>query len=175
MGTGPRFNEQGSEFQHVQWDPKGGELYLDTVRPWETAVEAGHRPDVQIELSDLGIGAKDSSNLLVAGFLRSFPQDSRSWLNEEDVLACSPLRWNANEPAVGRIVFSRSGCFSASTYVPGLCAVKQCTRGTGELTLLNLFSNCEGARLGCPHRFVVSLRSVLSLRQWVWIPIRRGV
>jgi hypothetical protein len=80
----PRFNEQGSEFQHVQWDPKGGELYLATVRPWETAVEAGHRPDVQIELSDLGIGAKDSSNLLVAGFLRSFPQDSRSWSSEED-------------------------------------------------------------------------------------------
>ena len=91
MGTGPRFNEQGSEFQHVQWDPKGGELYLDTVRPWETAVEAGHRPDVQIELSDLGIGAKDSSNLLVAGFLRSFPQDSRSWMNEEDGLACSSV------------------------------------------------------------------------------------
>ena len=73
------------------------------------------------------------------------------------------------------IVFSRSGCRKASMYVPGLCAVKQCTRGTGELTLLNLFSNCEGARLGCPHRFVVSLRSVLSLRQWVWIPIQRGV
>ena len=53
MGTGPRFNEQGSEFQHVQWDPKGGELYLDTVRPWESAVEASHRPDVHIELSDL--------------------------------------------------------------------------------------------------------------------------
>jgi len=62
----------------VQWDPKGGELYLATVRPWETAVEAGHRPDVQIELSEPGIGAKDSSNHLVAGFLRSFPQDSWS-------------------------------------------------------------------------------------------------
>jgi len=29
-------------------------------------------------LSELGIGAKDSSNYLVAGFLRSFPQDRRS-------------------------------------------------------------------------------------------------
>ena len=51
-----------------------GELYLDTVRPWESAVEASHRPDMHIELSDLGIGAKDSSNLLVAGFLRNFLQ-----------------------------------------------------------------------------------------------------
>ena len=118
MGTGPRFNEQGSEFQHVQWDPKGGELYLDTVRPWETAVEAGHRPDVQIELSDLGIGAKDSSNLLVAGFLRSFPQDSRSWLNEEDGLVW-PLRWNVNEPAVGHRVQSKwlLKCFHVCTRV----------------------------------------------------------
>lgn len=88
--TGPRFDEQGSECQRVQWDPKGGELYLGTVRPWETAVEAGHRPDVQIELSDLGIGAKDSSNPLVAGFLRSFPQDSRSWMSEEDELCGQP-------------------------------------------------------------------------------------
>jgi hypothetical protein len=84
IAAGPRFYEQGSECQRVQWDPKGGELYLATVRPWETAVEAGHRPDVQIELSEPGIGAKDSSNHLVAGFLRSVPQDSRSWTNEED-------------------------------------------------------------------------------------------
>jgi hypothetical protein len=89
MTAGPRFNEQGSECQRVQWDPKGGELYLATVRPWETAVEAGHRPDVQIELSEPGIGAKDSSNLLVAGFLRSFPQDSRSWSSEEDGPVCA--------------------------------------------------------------------------------------
>ena len=72
-----------------QLDPKGGELYLDTVRPWESAVEASHRPDVHIELADLGIGAKDSSNLLAAGFLPSFPQETWSWLNEEDGLACS--------------------------------------------------------------------------------------
>lgn len=30
------------------WDPKDGELYLITVKPWETAVEAGHCLDVQI-------------------------------------------------------------------------------------------------------------------------------
>ena len=62
----------------------------------------------------------------------------------------------AYAPLVQHSVFSRSGGF-AITQVPGLCAVKQCTRGTGELTLLNLFSNCEGARLGCPHCFVISL------------------
>jgi len=59
-------------------DPKGGELYLVTMKPWETVVEVGSSPDVQIELSNLGIGAKDSSNHLVAGFPRSFPQDSWS-------------------------------------------------------------------------------------------------
>ena len=49
------------------------------MKPWETVVEVGSSPDVQIELSNLGIGAKDSSNHLVAGFPRSFPQDSWSW------------------------------------------------------------------------------------------------
>jgi len=29
-------------------DPKGGELYLVTVKPWETVVEAGRVTDVQI-------------------------------------------------------------------------------------------------------------------------------
>jgi len=42
-------------------------------------VEVGSSPDVQIALSQLGIGAKDSPNHLVAGFPRSFPQDSWSW------------------------------------------------------------------------------------------------
>jgi len=29
-------------------DPKGGELYLVTAKPWETVVEAGRVTDVQI-------------------------------------------------------------------------------------------------------------------------------
>jgi len=36
-------NGQGSECEHVQQDPKGGELCLATVKPWETAVEAGRQ------------------------------------------------------------------------------------------------------------------------------------
>jgi len=32
----------------VPWDPKGGELYQSTVKPWETEVEAGRCSDVQI-------------------------------------------------------------------------------------------------------------------------------
>lgn len=170
MAASPRFNEQGSEFQHVQWDPKGGELYLGTVRPWETAVEAGHRPDVQIELSDLGIGAKDSSNLLVAGFLRSFPQDSRSWSSEED--ECTGLLQETQVTEAASVCSAE--VIPCITLVPGFCAVKQCTRGTGESTLLNLFSNCEGARLVVHIALTLSC-SVLSLHQWMWILIRRGV
>jgi len=64
-----------------QWDPKVGDLYQATTKPWETVVEVGSSPDVQIALSQLGIGAKDSPNHLVAGFPRSFPQDSWSWGN----------------------------------------------------------------------------------------------
>jgi len=64
-----------------QWDPKVGDLYQATMKPWETVVEVGSSPDVQIALSQLGIGAKDSPNHLVAGFPRSFPQDSWSWGN----------------------------------------------------------------------------------------------
>jgi len=29
-------------------DPKGGELYTTIAKPWETAVDASPRPDVQI-------------------------------------------------------------------------------------------------------------------------------
>jgi len=32
----------------VPWDPKGGELYHSTAKPWETEVEAGRCSDVQI-------------------------------------------------------------------------------------------------------------------------------
>ncbi len=39
-------------------------------------MEVRRDADVQIARLDLGIGAKDSSNHLVAGSLRSFPQDS---------------------------------------------------------------------------------------------------
>jgi len=44
---------QGSECEHVRQDPKGGELCLATVKPWETAVEAGHSTDVQIVCQSL--------------------------------------------------------------------------------------------------------------------------
>jgi len=46
--TGPESNGQGSECQRVPWDPKGGELYLVTAKSWETVMEAGSCPDVQI-------------------------------------------------------------------------------------------------------------------------------
>jgi len=39
----PRF-----ECQSVQWDPKGGDLYPATMKPWETVVEVGSITDVQI-------------------------------------------------------------------------------------------------------------------------------
>jgi len=32
----------------LQWDPKGGELYTTTAKPWETVVDAGLGADVQI-------------------------------------------------------------------------------------------------------------------------------
>lgn len=39
---------QGSECEHRQRDPKGGDLHPATVKPWETVVEAGSGVDVQI-------------------------------------------------------------------------------------------------------------------------------
>jgi len=38
---------QGSECEQVKWNPKGDELLQSTVKPWETAVEAGLYTDVQ--------------------------------------------------------------------------------------------------------------------------------
>jgi len=38
---------QGSECEPVKWNPKGDELLQSTVKPWETAVEAGLYTDVQ--------------------------------------------------------------------------------------------------------------------------------
>ena len=38
----------GSECMLASWDPKGGELYCSTAKPWETVVEAGRCSDVQI-------------------------------------------------------------------------------------------------------------------------------
>jgi len=69
---------QDSEREHAQQDPKGGDLCQATAKPWETVVDAGTGTDVQIVCQSVGIGAKDSSNRLVAGSLRSFPQDSWS-------------------------------------------------------------------------------------------------
>ena len=95
-------------------------------------MEAGRNPDVQIVLSERGIGVKGQSNHLVAGFRPSFPQDSWGW-------ECVRTR--------------RSGC--------GFCPVKQCMRGIlGSLSVLNLFSNCEWASIGgtllCIRRLCVA-------------------
>ena len=39
----------GSEVEHVCWDPKDGELCLNRVKPEETLVEARSGSDVQID------------------------------------------------------------------------------------------------------------------------------
>jgi hypothetical protein len=39
----------GSEAEHVCWDPKDGELCLSRVKPEETLVEARSDSDVQID------------------------------------------------------------------------------------------------------------------------------
>ena len=39
----------GSEVEHVCWDPKDGELCLSRVKPEETLVEARSDSDVQID------------------------------------------------------------------------------------------------------------------------------
>jgi len=66
-------------FERVYWDPKDGELCLIRVRPEATLVEARSGSNVQIDRRIMGIGAKHSSNYLVAGSHRSFPPDSRSF------------------------------------------------------------------------------------------------
>ena len=38
-----------SECEHMCWDPKGGELCLNRVKPGETLVEARSDSDVQID------------------------------------------------------------------------------------------------------------------------------
>ena len=44
----PKSSGQDSECLQGPWDPKGGELYRSTTKPWETAVEVGRCSDVQI-------------------------------------------------------------------------------------------------------------------------------
>ena len=44
----PQSSGQGFECLQGPWDPKGGELYRPTAKPWETVVEAGRCSDVQI-------------------------------------------------------------------------------------------------------------------------------
>ena len=46
----PGLKSLGLGFECLQgpWDPKGGELYRTTTKPWETAVEVGRCSDVQI-------------------------------------------------------------------------------------------------------------------------------
>jgi len=38
---------QGFEYEQIMRNPKGDELLQNTVKPWETAVEAGLYTDVQ--------------------------------------------------------------------------------------------------------------------------------
>ncbi len=79
----PRSIGKGFEFEHRRCDPKDGDLFLSRMKPGETRVEVRRDADVQIASSNLGRGAKDSSNCLAAGFRRSFPQDS--WSQQSSV------------------------------------------------------------------------------------------
>lgn len=45
---GPKSSGLGFECLQGPWDPKGGELYRSTPKPWETEVEGGRCSDVQI-------------------------------------------------------------------------------------------------------------------------------
>jgi len=122
-----------------QWDPKVGDLYLATTKPWETVVEVGSSPDVQIALSQLGIGAKDSPNHLVAGFPRSFPQDSWSW----ETATMMNFVDGQKKPKKRR----------------RLCRVKKCMRGTRFLlSFFRLFwkKECKRKWLFGEHHFTQS-------------------
>ena len=44
-----RIFSDGSELEHVCWDPKDGELCLNRAKPEETLVEARSGSDVQID------------------------------------------------------------------------------------------------------------------------------
>ena len=113
-GLNPK--DTGSECEVSSMGPKDGALYRAT---WETALEAGRNPDVQIVLSERGTGQKGQSNHTAAGFPPSFPQDSWGW-----------------------------ECVRPCLIVKRLCPVKQCMRGIlGSLSVLNLFSNCEWASI----------------------------
>lgn len=64
------------ESQYAGCNPREGELCLVRLKPRETLVEDLGRANVQIADIELGTGAKDSSNLRVAGLGRNFSQDS---------------------------------------------------------------------------------------------------
>ena len=66
------------ELEHIYQGPKDGELCPNRMKPEETLMEVRIDTDVQIVRHILVYGAKDYSNHLVTGFLRSFPQDSWS-------------------------------------------------------------------------------------------------
>jgi len=124
-----------------QWDPKVGDLYQATTKPWETVVEVGSSPDVQIALSQLGIGAKDSPNHLVAGFPRSFPQDSWSWGNGYEkryIYFCVIVQKTRKNHKKKQKKPRRR-----------LCRVKKCMRGTRFLLLfwflLGSEKECKGS------------------------------
>ena len=67
----------------MRWDPKDGDLCLDRMKSGENRMEVRSCTDVQIVCRIWSKAAKDSSNHLVAGSLRSFPQDS--WRREVGV------------------------------------------------------------------------------------------
>ena len=58
ISTGHNISGERSRCEHTCWYPKYGELYLNKVKPGETTVESHSDPDVQNQLSNLGIGAK---------------------------------------------------------------------------------------------------------------------
>jgi len=58
--------------EHAGCRPRDGELCRARAKPRESLVEVRHGANVQIASLQLGIGATDSSNRLVAGFRRHF-------------------------------------------------------------------------------------------------------
>jgi len=69
-------------FDHLNYfwyNPKDDDLYMTRIKPVEKQVEVRRAFWRANRCSKLCKGAKYSSNHLVAGFLRSFPQDSCVW------------------------------------------------------------------------------------------------
>ena len=58
ISTGYNLSGERSRCEHTCWYPKDGELCPNKVKRGETTVEVHRDPDVQNQLSNLGIAAK---------------------------------------------------------------------------------------------------------------------